>query len=327
VSALISTIRAASRFEERGLVLVLLALIILIGLPNPEFFSWRTAVTILRQSAFIGIVAFGMVYLIAMNEIDLAVGGIYGLSAIAGALLIQSGLDPFASALIAILVSTLLGGMNGALANILAVPLIVVSLGSLSVLRGLGLIFSDARPIINMPRRHPFFEFFGGTFVGLPTAVWLLFGIGVVLYVVFIHTRFGASVRAIGSNANASHFIGLRISWYRIAVTSLVGMLCGISGILTLAFFKAADPMMGIGMELQVVAAVVIGGTSLVGGSGSLLGAFIGVLLISTIASGLVFFGVSSNWAQFVTGLFILLAIGLDRLVKRRRNVLRESAE
>jgi ribose transport system permease protein len=261
-----------------------------------------------------------MIYLIAMIEIDLAVGGIYGLCAIIGALLIQAGIDPWLSVSVAIAVGGLLGAVDGLLANILEVPLIIVSLGSLSVFRGLGLLLSNARPIIGMPRAHPFFEIFGGNLFGIPTSVWVLVIVGIILQFVFSRTRFGAIVRAIGSNQSAAEFIGLRVTSCRTAVAALVGLLCGLSGTLTLAFFKAADPTLGAGMELQVVAAVVIGGTSLAGGSGSLVGAFVGVLLISTIASGLVFFGVSANWAQFVTGLFILAAIALDRVVKRRRS-------
>ncbi len=312
-------ISAATGFEELGLVLALVLLTLIIGIPNPELFSLRSMVTILRQSAFIGIIAFGMVYLIAMVEIDLAVGGIYGLSAIVGALLIQAGVDPWLSASAAILVATVLGAVDGLLANLLEVPLIIVSLGTLSVFRGLGLILSNARPITGMPRHHPFFAIFGGDLLGVPTTVWLLIGVGIVLHITFGRTRFGAIVRAIGSNQAAARFIGLRVALYRVATAALVGLLCGLSGVLTLAFFKAADPTLGVGMELQVVAAVVIGGTSLAGGSGSLVGAFIGVLLISIIASGLVFFGISANWAQFVTGVFILAAIALDRFIKRRR--------
>lgn len=307
------------RFEELGLLLALIGLAIVIGIPNPEFFSARSLVTILRQSAFIGIIAFGMVFLIAMVEIDLAVGGIYGISAIAGALLIQGGVDPWIAVLLSIMGATLLGALNGVLANVLEVPLIIVSLGSLSAFRGLGLILSNARPITGMPRTHPFFAFFGANILGVPAPVWVLIIAGIVLHVVLSRTRFGATVRAIGSNQAAANFTGLHVARHRIMVTALVGFLCGLSGTLTLAFFKAADPTLGAGMELQVVAAVVIGGTSLAGGSGSLIGAFIGVLLISTIASGLVFFGVSANWAQFVTGVFILAAIALDRAVKRRR--------
>jgi len=308
-----------TRFEELGLLLALVGLAIVIAIPNPEFLSARSLVTILRQSAFTGIIAFGMVYLIAMVEIDLAVGGIYGISAMIGALLIKAGIDPWVGITLAIAAATMLGALDGIVANLLEVPLIIVSLGTLSAFRGLGLILSNARPILGMPRTHPFFELFGGNVLGVPTPVWVLIIVGLALHFIFTRTRFGATVRAIGSNPVAAEFTGLRVARTRITVTALVGLLCGLSGTLTLAFFRAADPSLGAGLELQVVAAVVIGGTSLAGGSGSLIGAFIGVLLISTIASGLVFFGISANWAQFVTGIFILAAIALDRAIKRRR--------
>jgi ribose transport system permease protein len=307
-------------FEEAGLLLALVTLALIIGIPHPEFFDPRSLVTVLRQSAFVGIVALGVVYLIAMVEIDLSVGALYLLAATLPALLIESGgVDPWLAVAASLLVLPIVGGLNGLLANLLTVPIIIVSLGTLSVIRGAAFILSDGRALTGMPREHPFFVAFGSDWLGIPVPVWFLVFIGVVLHFVFWKTRFGAVVRAIGSNIHAAEFIGIRVPLYRIYVTALVGFLCGISGVLTLAFFKSSDPSLGTGMELQVVAAVVIGGTSLAGGSGSLLGAFIGVILISMIGSGLVFYGISGNWAEFVTGVVIIAAIALDRTIKRRR--------
>jgi ribose transport system permease protein len=206
------------------------------------------------------------------------------------------------------------------------VPIIIVSLGTLSAIRGAALILSGGRAITGMPRQHPLFVWFGSDWLGIPVPVWFLAGAGVVLHIVFRHTRFGAVVRAIGSNADAAKFIGIRVTRYRVFATAIVGLLCGVSGVLTLAFFKASDPSLGAGLELQVVAAVVIGGTSLAGGTGTLLGAFLGMLVISMIGSGLVFYGVSGNWAQFVTGLVIVAAIALDRTIKRRRASARQTS-
>jgi ribose transport system permease protein len=306
-------------FDEGGLLLAVVCLALLIGIPHPEFLDPRSIVTVLRQTAFSGIIAFGMVYLISMIEIDLSVGAIYCWVATVAALLIDSGLDPWLAALAGVLSAGLLGALNGVLANVLDVPIIIVSLGTLSAIRGAALILSGGRAITGMPRQHALFVWFGSDWLGLPVPVWFLAGVGVVLHIVFRHTRFGAVVRAIGSNADAAKFIGIRVTRYRVLTTALVGLLCGVSGVLTLAFFKASDPSLGAGLELQVVAAVVIGGTSLAGGTGTLLGAFLGMLIISMIGSGLVFYGVSGNWAQFVTGLVIVAAIALDRTIKRRR--------
>jgi ribose transport system permease protein len=200
------------------------------------------------------------------------------------------------------------------------VPIIIMSLGSLSAIHGAALILSGGSAVIGMPRDHSLFVSLGSEWWGLPVPVWLFAAIGIALHMALRRTRFGATVRAIGSNLSAAQFIGIRVSHTRVYVTGMVGLLCGISGVLTLAFFKASDPSIGAGLELQVVAAVVIGGTSLAGGRGTLLGAFLGMLIISMIGSGLVFFGVSGNWAQFVTGVVILIAIALDRIIKRGRN-------
>ena len=315
-------LRRVFAVEEAGLIAALIVLALVIGIPHPEFFDPRSLVTVLRQSAFAGIVAFGIVYLIAMVEIDLSVGANYCMAATISALMITNGgMDPWLAVGLALAVSAGLGALNGVLANLLSVPIIIVSLGTLSVFRGAALVLSDGRAITGMPREHPFFAYFGSDLFGLPVPVWFLVIVGIILHIAFWHTRFGAVVRAIGSNIQAAEFIGIPVRRYRVYVTALVGLLCGISGVLTLAFFKASDPSLGSGLELQVIAAVVIGGTSLAGGSGTLLGAFIGVVLISMIGSGLVFYGVSGNWAEFVTGAVIVAAIALDRTIKRRRNL------
>lgn len=314
-----SRLRGLLRFEELGLLLGFVVLILVIGVPNPEFFQLGSIKTLVRQSAFVGIISFGMVFLVSMVEIDLSVGGIYAVSATSSALIIKAGLDPWLAVLIGLCIGASLGAVNGILTVLLGVPLIIVSLGTISVFFGLNLIVSGATAIYGMPKTHPFFTVFGGEWLGIPVAGWILLAIGAVLHVTFQHTRFGATVRAIGSNAAAAEFIGIRVRRTRIWATVLVGFLSALSGIMSLAYFKTADPSMGAGLELQVIAAVVIGGTSLAGGSGSMLGAMLGVLIISAIDSGIVFYGVNPNYSRFVTGCVIVTAIALDRAVKRSR--------
>ena len=321
----ISRFSRIAALEEFGLVVALVLLALFIGIPHPEFFDPRSLVAVLRQSAFVGIVSFGMVYLIAMVEIDLSVGSTYCMGATAAALLVTIGVNPWIAAALSIILCTALGAINGLLANLMDVPVIIISLGTLSAYRGGALVLSDGRAITGMPRDDAFFATFGSGWLGIPAPVWVLGLSGVALHAVFRHTRFGATVRAIGSNIDAARFIGVNVFAYRIFVTALIGFLCGISGVLALAFFKASDPSLGAGLELQVVAAVVIGGTSLAGGSGTLLGALIGVILISMIGSGLVFYGVSGNWAQFVTGVVIILAIAMDRAIKRKRKAVEQA--
>ena len=306
--------------EDSGLVFVFIAMLLAIGIPYPEFFSFGSVKTILRQSALVGIIAFGMVYLVAMIEIDLSVGGIFAVAGSLSALLIKfHHFDPWIAVAIALVAGTGLGALNGVLTSLLRVPLIIVSLGTLSGYFGLHLILSDGKAIYGLPKNHPFFRLLGSDLFELPASVWTALICAIVLYFVFARTRFGATVRAIGSNPAAAEFIGVRPGLIRIYATALVGFLAALSGVMTLAYFKAVDTSSGRNLGLQVIAGVVIGGTSLAGGSGTILGAALGVLIITTIDSGLVFYGVNLNYSEFVTGCVIIGAIALDRVVKRRR--------
>jgi ribose transport system permease protein len=307
-------------FDEAGLLLAFVIMVLVIGIPYPEFFHVGSIETVLRQTTFVAIIAFGMVFLVAMVEIDLSIGGIYAVAIMSTALLIKSGVDPWIAAIIALLAGVAMGAMNGILCNLLGVPLIIVSLGMLSVYFGINLIISHGVAVYGMPRDHSFFTFIGGDEFGLPAPVWITILTGVILHFVLQYTRYGAIVRGIGSNIIAAEFLGVRVTRIRVITTTLVGFLAALSGVMTLAFFKTAEPTIGTGIELRVVAAVVIGGTSLAGGSGTIIGAALGTLIITIIDSGLVFYGVDSNYSLFVTGIVIVGAIALDRISKRRKS-------
>ena len=209
-------------------------MILAIGIPYPEFFSFGSIKTVLRQSALIGIIAFGMVFLVAMVEIDLSVGGIFATASSLAALLIKyHHVDPWVAVAIALAAGSFLGGLNGVLTSVLKVPLIIVSLGTLSAYFGLHLILSDGKAVYGLPKDHPFFTWLGGDLFDLPVSVWTSIGCAIVLYFVFVHTRFGATVRAIGSNPAAAEFIGINTSLIRIYATALVGQIRKTSNALT----------------------------------------------------------------------------------------------
>jgi len=262
--------------------------------------------------------AFGMVFLLAVRELDLSVGSIYAVTIIGAAILMRDGFDPWLVAVLGILIGAGLGAVNGLLTNLIRVPAIVVTLGMLSVYRGIALVWSDSKPVIGIPTQHAFFSIFGADYFGVPMSVLVLVLLGIALTVVFRRTRYGVMVRAIGSNEQAARFSGIPIARTRFLTLALSGMLCGVAGMLTLAYFGAADPALGQGLELQVIAAAIIGGTSLAGGSGTILGALLGAPLIATINSGLVYFAIPNTWSSVVTGGVIVLAVGTDSLLRRR---------
>src|ERR1700735_3507185 len=194
--------------EDTGLIVVFVLMVLAIGIPPPEFFSFGSIKTILRQSALIGIIAFGMVYLVAMVEIDLSVGGIFAVAGSLSALLIKFyHVDPWIAVALALLSGVVLGGLNGVLTGLLKVPLIIVSLGTLSAYFGLHLILSDGKAIYGLPKGHPFFQWFGSDLLQLPASVWTAIVCAIVLYFIFAHTRFGATGRALGSNPHAARLL------------------------------------------------------------------------------------------------------------------------
>jgi ribose transport system permease protein len=309
------------RLDEFGPALALVVLVAFIGLMHSDFLREDVLVNTFRQAAFVGIVSYGMVFLLAMTEIDLSVGGIYAITIILAAKwMANDAMSPYIAAVLAIGVAVLLGLANGVLANWFRIPVIIVTLGTLSMYRGLVTVISDGKPVEGIPIESSFFSTLGGKWIGLPVAGWFALGAAVVLTIVFTKTRFGAMVRAIGSNADAAHFSGIPADRIRLLALMLLGGLAGLAGVLSLAYFQGADPTIGTGFELQVIAAAIIGGTAVSGGSGSVPGALIGALIVSVISAGLIFFEIDANWTNFVTGAVIVVAVGSDALLRRRRS-------
>jgi ribose transport system permease protein len=215
-----------------------------------------------------------------------------------------------------------LGCLNGLIANVFRVPVIIVTLGTLSAYRGFATVISGGSGVAGLPLDNSFFQRFGGDVLGIPVAVWAVIVVGVGLTVLLRSTRFGAAVRAVGSNHQAARFSGIPIARTRLLALTLVGGLAGFAGVLSLAYFQSADPTVGGGFELQVIAAAVIGGTAVTGGSGTVPGALIGALIVAVINSGLVFFSIPGNWSSFVTGVVIVVAVVLDGIVRRRKAAL-----
>jgi ribose transport system permease protein len=313
-----SLLRRIVEIDELGVLSAMVMLSVVIAVFHASFFTRYSLSIVASSSSYYGIMALGMVFLLAMREIDLSVGGIYGVAVLTGASLIDRGVNPWLSALGALVVATCMGATNGLLANILGIPTIIITLGTLSAYRGIALIVSDSKSI-SLDRDGSFYDILGAHFWGLNMSVWAMFLMTIVMIVVFTSTRFGYTVRAIGSNEAAARLGGIRIKRTRMLVMAQMGFLAGLSGVLTLAYYGGADPLGGTGYELLVIAAAIIGGTGLAGGNGTVLGALLGALLIALIQSGLVQFGVTANWSAFVTGVVIIVSVALDSGVRRVR--------
>ena len=294
-------LRRLARLNEVGVGAALVVLVAVIGVLHPAYLSPSSLLATLQTAGFVAIVAYGVVFLLAMTEIDLSIGGTYACALIVAAKLMgEQGVDPWLAALAAVAAGGLLGAVNGVLASALRLPLIIITLGTLSAYRGLVTVATDAQPVQGLPYASSFFTQLGGRWLGVPAAVW-------------------AVVRAVGSNRPAAEFSGIPVGRVRLWATTLTGLLAGVSGVLSLAYFQGADPTIGTGFELQVIAAAIIGGTAVSGGSGTVVGALLGALVVAVINSGLVYFSVPTTYTDLVTGAVILVAVASDALLRRLR--------
>jgi ribose transport system permease protein len=308
--------------EELGVVVALGILVALIGALKPAFVDPDNLLNLTASNTFVGILSLGMVFLLAMREIDLSIGWMFNFSAVVAALAIRNGVDPFLAAGLGIAFGAVLGLFNGALAVGLRLPVLIVTLGTLSMYRGLSLVVNDSRAVVppREVRDDPFFSLLTTDVFGRIPFVSIVFvALAVVLHIVLHKTRFGYRTLAIGSNPEAARLAGVPIGRTKIQVLVLMGAVCGLSGVLFVGFRGAVDPNSGADFLLPVIAAVIIGGTPLAGGAGTILGTVIGVLIFAVINSGVVFLGIDAVWSTFVTGFVTVVAVGVDQLVRQRR--------
>jgi ribose/xylose/arabinose/galactoside ABC-type transport system permease subunit len=316
--------RAFLRFkgiQEIGVLIALILICVVISMKTELFLQQSNLLKVARQSSYIGIMAVGMVFVISMGDIDLSVGSILLLSNVVAALALANGYSITTAVLISLASGAVCGLLNGVLAVTLRIPMIIVTLGTLSVYRGLALMMCNNAPVSNFTKQGFFFDVLGGDVLGVPASVWTMLIVAVLGWLCITRSVFGRQVQAIGGNAAASRLSGIPIPRRRIAVMTLNGLIAALSGIMALAFLQSADPTIGKGFELWVIASVIIGGTALAGGYGSVPGAILGTLIIYVIQDGLTLTEARPNMDVVVTGAAIIVAVAVDALVRRRAQV------
>jgi ribose transport system permease protein len=306
--------------DETGVLVALIALVVVVGVLRPNFFLATTLFQQLSGAAFIGMLALAMVFVVAIRDIDLSVGWMFNFSAVIAAKAMVAGVDPWIAAGIGVAFGGLLGLVNGLLAVWLRIPVIIITLGTLSAFRGLSLVVNESRAVVPVDKTGSFFALFDIKVFGLIPIVAILFlALAIVLHLLLHRTRFGYRVQAMGSNPDAARLGGIPVDRTRILVLVLMGAVAGLTGAMFLGFREAIDPVTGGDYLLPVVAAVIIGGTPLSGGRGTIIGAVVGALIIQVITTGILFLGVDVKWSTFVTGAVIIVAVAVDQLVRRQR--------
>jgi len=317
-SGLGGVVRRLTSFEASSVVLALLTLFLVVGLLRPSFWSASQQIDIVRGAVATALLASGVSYLIAMQEIDLSVGSNMGLCVVMAAIGIRDGWPWWLAILAALATGVVVGLMNATIVQRTKVHSLIVTLATLSMIRGFALGITNARPIVGLDLSNPLFVL-GERIAGIPISVFIALLLVVVLTAVMKWTPFGMRVRSIGSNPQAAELAGIPRNRVRLQAFGLAGLMAGVAGVLAVAFFTTGDASLANGTELIAIASAVIGGAPLSGGHASIPGAAVGAVLLSMVTSALVYFNIPINWALFVTGAVILAAVSLDALARSRR--------
>ena len=300
------------RIEYVYIFLSLLLLVALFGFTTDHFLSLQTLSAIMSQLPALTVVTVGMTLVLIVGGIDLSVGSVVAFSAcIIGTAIVSHDVPMILAVLLGVFSGTIMGFSSGCLIARFSLPAFIVTLGMLEVARGIAYLSSDSQTVyvgsdiqkLALP------------ITGIGISISMIMALLVVISAHFVLTRtiFGRYIIAIGTSETAARISGIKIRPYTIGVFTLSGTLAGLGGLFNLAYIGSADPNTGIGLELSAIAAAVIGGTSLMGGRGSIIGAFIGVLIIAVLQNGLAQLGLSEPSKLIITGLVIIFAVLADR--------------
>jgi ribose transport system permease protein len=296
-----------------GPLLALIVLVVFVSVLSPDFLSLSNLMNLMRQVSINALIAFGMTFVIITGGIDLSVGSTLALTgAIIGGL-IAGGTDPIIAMIIGVLLGFVLGAVNGLLITKGKIVPFIATLATMTIYRGATLVYTDGKPITGLDTTF-LFQFMGrGYFYGIPFPIVITLLIFAILFVVLHKTAFGRKVFAIGGNEKAAIIAGIKNARVKMIVYGISGTLSAIAGIILTSRLNSAQPTAGTSYEMDAIASVVLGGTSMSGGRGRIFGTLVGALIIGTLNNGLNLLGVSTFYQQIVKGIVIIIAVLIDR--------------
>ena len=294
----------------------LIVLFAALAIASPHFLTETNLSSVVRQTAVINIMALGMTLIIISGGIDLSVGAILAMAGLFGTMAMEHGYPILAGVGVGIVTGAACGIANGLLITRLRVNPFIVTLGTLGIYRGLTLIISNGLPVHKIPQS---FSYLGeGTLLGVPFVLWILLMCAAAMHLLLEHTKLGRYAFAIGSNEHAAFYAGIPVGFHLTAVYAVGGLLTGLSGMIEASRLMTGQPTAGQGYELQAIAAVVIGGGSLRGGEGSVVGTLVGAFIMGLLSNGSDLLGISPYLQQAIIGAVIILAVTVDELRKRK---------
>ena len=302
--------------REAAVLIAFVVICTVIAIRAPKFATAQNLYLVSRQISFVAIVALGELFVILTSGIDLSVGSTVGWSGVAAGLALAAGVPPVIALPIGLIAGMLVGLINGSIIAYVGITPFIVSLGTMSMARGLVLGITRGNPITEIP--SSFFFLAQGAVFGIPIPVILMFIIAGIVHVVLTYTAFGRRIYAIGGNEEATALSGIDVKKIKMMIYGICGMLSAVAGILMIARLQSAQPATGKGWEMDAIASTVIGGTSLMGGVGSVTGVLLGAAIMGVIRNGLVLMQVSAFWQECIIGAIIVLAAVIDRIKNKK---------
>jgi ribose transport system permease protein len=303
--------------QKIGAFLGLILLGLFFSFANSHFLQVNNLMNIALQTSIVAIVAIGQTYVIIKGGIDLSVGSIAALAGVIAAEMMTSGSPIWLSVLVGVLGGVVCGLINGAIISYGKIPPFIATLGMMGIARGAVLVITDGIPVSGLPKS--FSKLGGGTILGIPMPIIILVIIAIIMAAILARSRFGRSVYAIGSNEKAAYLSGINVNKTKLGVYGLSGLLAGIAGVILTSRLVSAAPTAGQNYELDAIAAAVIGGASLSGGVGTVMGTLIGAFIMGILRNGLNLLGVSYYWQQIAIGVVIIGAVYIDTLRQRSK--------
>jgi len=303
-------------WKEYGVFIGFIFIVIVVSIASPAFLTFRNILNLLRQSSIIGVIAAGMTFVIISGNFDISVGAIAALSgAVALQLLLSGWFLPFAI-LAGLIVGAIIGLLNGILVAKFNISSLIATLAMITIVRGIILLLTGGYPISGLTT---YFRLIGnGYLFGIPVPVIIFLLMIIIGQVILTKTRFGRYVYSVGGNEEASKLSGINVDFYKISVFVISGLMAALAGIILASRLETATPMAGDGYELDAIASVVIGGTSVTGGEGGALKTVIGVLLMGVINNSFNLLGINVYFQYIFKGVIILAAVGFDSYNKKR---------
>ncbi|MBL0372179.1 ABC transporter permease [Rhizobium sp. KVB221] len=315
----VATWKRVGSMREAGLVAIILALCVVMTFASPHFLTLGNFRAMLMSFSVEGIVVVGMTVLLIVGGIDLAVGSVVCFAMVFAGSMFMLGLDPWTSSLLGILMSAVIGAIMGFFVTVVGLNHFITSLAAMVIVRGLCLAVTKGTPI-SLFTLPPSFKAVGqGSIYGIPYVILIFFAVVVIFDFLLRRATAFRKVFYTGSNEKAALYSGIKTNHVKFWVTVMCSTLAGVAGVIYMSRFGSATPTFGVGMELNIIAAAVIGGASLNGGSGTIFGAILGIALLSVVSSSLILLDVSVYWQDMIKGCILLAAVSVDHYLHKRK--------